>query len=137
MNVKNETENNRKILHEKTTALDKIIADYLDKEPMLDWTDVVDITSNHIDVLEAFDVSERIYSVENTSEFQTCINEANSIGFEEGYSDCEEFYESKEMNLKFFPLWDKTKKIEYLCDLFGLNYYDIDGLKNELKTIFE
>ncbi len=137
MNVTNNAENNRKVLREKTSTLEKIITDYLDKEPMLDWTDVVDITSNHIDVLETFDVSERIYSVEDTSEFQRCINEANSIGFEEGYSDCEEFYESNEVNLKFFSLWDKNKKIEYLCNLFGLNLYDIEGLKNNLKFVFE
>jgi hypothetical protein len=69
--------------------------------------------------------------------FTVLFSEERETGYIRGYDDCEEEYLKEKNELSNFKIWPADKKRKYLCDLFGLNYYDIDGLKNGLKTIFE
>ena len=124
---------NIKKIEEIKEQLDNI----LKENEGLEWKNIVNVIDRETDVLACFDEYRRLESVEETSAYANRLSEERETGYIHGYDDCEEEYLKENDELSNFKIWPADKKREYLCDLFGLNYYDINGLKNELKTIFE
>lgn len=82
------------------------------------------------DVLECFDFDWDIYEYYKGDIDEKCISKYND-GYEDGCNDTiEEIEKTKELN----PLKDgfTDDKWKFLCDTFGLSYYDEEGLYKKL-----
>ena len=121
----------------KIEEIKEQLGNILIKYEGLEWKDIVNVIDREIDVLACLDEYRIIESVEETSAYVNRLSEEREAGYIHGYDDCEEEYLKESNELSNFKIWPADKKRKYLCDLFGLNYYDINGLKNNLKFVFE
>ena len=106
-------------------------------DAILDKHDVKDIIRelDEWDVLDCFDERTVLDFVDGSYALQDLFDEKESAGWIKGYEDAKKDIKSLERtSLKDMKIDDKWK---YLCNKFGISYYDIEGFITSLNELFE